>query len=406
MKKIIIFPGDVNGVFFKNEFPYIQENFDEGLIITYPTKKIPNFEHFECVQANGKKISLLLRSKFWKWFLKKEVKEEIKQNFSLSIKGVKKLLYILMYGIFYIDSEKQVKRFYNNLKNGDTLVVYSFWMTRGAYAAVCINEAFNKKTNNVYTRTHRYDLYEERNSLQYLPFRKSILEGCKKIYPISENGKKYIEKKYEKYLYKSLVEVKKLGSFNDNKQKKLLKKNKVVIASCSGIIEIKRLDKIIDLLENLEIDFLWIHLGNGNLENEIRKYAAKKLEREKYKFLGYIENCEILNIYEKYDVDFFINMSDSEGIPVSIMEAISMGIPVIARDVGGIQEIINENTGYLCSNLESEFNQIQRFIGQRIYSPEMYFSLSQKAKSFWQSNYNAENNYNKFFIELAGGGDS
>ena len=32
----------------------------------------------------------------------------------------------------------------------------------------------------------------------------------------------------------------------------------------------------------------------------------------------------------------FINMSDSEGVPVSIMEALSIGIPVIARAVGGI----------------------------------------------------------------------
>lgn len=40
-------------------------------------------------------------------------------------------------------------------------------------------------------------------------------------------------------------------------------------------------------------------------------------------------------------------MSLSEGIPVSIMEAISFGIPIIATNVGGNAEIVNDETGVL-----------------------------------------------------------
>lgn len=47
-------------------------------------------------------------------------------------------------------------------------------------------------------------------------------------------------------------------------------------------------------------------------------------------------------------------MSDSEGIPVSIMEAMSFGIPVIARNVGGMSEIVNEENGLLLENDDAE----------------------------------------------------
>jgi len=44
---------------------------------------------------------------------------------------------------------------------------------------------------------------------------------------------------------------------------------------------------------------------------------------------------DVLNYYASNPVDVFINTSSSEGLPVSIMEAMSFGIPVIATNVGG-----------------------------------------------------------------------
>jgi glycosyltransferase involved in cell wall biosynthesis len=46
-------------------------------------------------------------------------------------------------------------------------------------------------------------------------------------------------------------------------------------------------------------------------------------------------------------VDVFINISMSEGVPVSIMEAQSFGLPVIATDVGGTKEIMTATNGIL-----------------------------------------------------------
>ena len=53
------------------------------------------------------------------------------------------------------------------------------------------------------------------------------------------------------------------------------------------------------------------------------------------KIMGRMKNKDIYSLYEKEKPDLFINLSSSEGIPVSIMEAMSFGIPVISTDVGG-----------------------------------------------------------------------
>ena len=61
---------------------------------------------------------------------------------------------------------------------------------------------------------------------------------------------------------------------------------------------------------------------------------------------GYISNSDVKQLYMMNDFDLFVNMSLSEGIPVSIMEAISFGIPIIATNVGGNAEIVNDETQY------------------------------------------------------------
>ena len=66
--------------------------------------------------------------------------------------------------------------------------------------------------------------------------------------------------------------------------------------------------------------------------------------KEKYKsfsnihFLGEVKNFE--NFY-KYDA--FVLTSDSEGLPMSALEAASVGLPMLLSDVGGCSELIDEH---------------------------------------------------------------
>ena len=60
-------------------------------------------------------------------------------------------------------------------------------------------------------------------------------------------------------------------------------------------------------------------------------------------------------------VDLFCNVSEYEGVPISIMEAMAYGIPCLATHVGGVSEIVNCQTGILIEK-NSSANQIKNYI--------------------------------------------
>lgn len=399
MEKIILFPGTIDSPFFLNEIEYIKKEFEIIKVFTYQGdlkkyEEISKKYNFSYEIILNIKISSLFSFNFIKWLFSKDVLKEIKENFSFNKKGIEKLKYILFYGNFCISSYKKIENLLKNIKN-EKIYFYSFWLSRGAYTiAYYKNQNNNLITIKTISRAHGYDLYENRNELNYLPFRKYVNDNLNEIHFISENGRKYFE---EKYKFNSLNKyfVSRLGTENKLNLRKIIKeKTKICIASCSSIIKVKRLDLIIDVLAKLDIDFYWIHIGTGGLEKQIREYAAKKLKQGNYQFLGNIDNSKILQTYIDYDVDYFVNMSDSEGVPVSIMEAISLGIPVITRNVGGNSEIVNDECGLLLNNITS--NNINEFFDLRLKNIEEYKKLSIKSLKNWEKNYNAKNNYIKF----------
>src|SRR5690606_434106 len=96
-----------------------------------------------------------------------------------------------------------------------------------------------------------------------------------------------------------------------------------------------------------------------------------------------------------------INTSSSEGIPVSMMEAMSLGIPCIGTDVGGVAEIIqDEINGFLMPTdptAEIVSNYLQNYIDLSIEGKRQ-FRLN--AFHTWQEKFNAENNYKDFINKI------
>ena len=82
------------------------------------------------------------------------------------------------------------------------------------------------------------------------------------------------------------------------------------------------------------------------------------------------------------------------------MEAMSFGIPVIATDVVGTREVVNNENGILLVS-----NPSPREVAKKI---DDFISLSQKEKSAkrraafetWQNNYSAKSNYNEFIDQV------
>ena len=148
-----------------------------------------------------------------------------------------------------------------------------------------------------------------------------------------------------------------------------------------------------------EYNIQWIHVGDGVLKEQILQQCKEELKEDSYKFLGNLENEKIIPLYADLDVDFFVNLSDSEGIPVAIMEALSFGVPVIARDVGGIKEIVKSDNGLVLGtieDIEAVQEQVKKFIDIRYTNIELYQKYSYNARKEWEENFSASKNYKLF----------
>ncbi|EIW13625.1 glycosyltransferase, family 1 (GT1) [Lactiplantibacillus pentosus KCA1] len=109
----------------------------------------------------------------------------------------------------------------------------------------------------------------------------------------------------------------------------------------------KRQDLLIRALSYLpeEIPVACNMLGDGPLLQECRNLADRLNVSSRVQFRGVVDNVQ--HYYQQSDVAVLI--SDYEALPISLVEALAQGLPIIASRVGGIDELIHEN-GYLVEN--------------------------------------------------------
>lgn len=127
----------------------------------------------------------------------------------------------------------------------------------------------------------------------------------------------------------------------------------------------------------------------GGLE-DVRRKAAESGVDDLLRFLG--RRSDALAFTAAADV--FVNPSDVEGLPVSILEALALGIPVVATNVGGVGTVVrHEETGILVpprdpsalaagvERLITQREQAQRLAAQGKHLVEREFGLEKMVRS-------------------------
>ena len=119
--------------------------------------------------------------------------------------------------------------------------------------------------------------------------------------------------------------------------------------------------------------------------------------------VDYFENCNDSEVVRGQfsGISLLIVSSSREGFPLVIMEAMEMGIPVIATDVGSIAEhVINDVNGYLGGVDKEEFLRFAiSKVNIIIQDKELYRNLSLKAREHAEQNFDIKN-FNKQYREL------
>lgn len=300
------------------------------------------------------------------------------------------------------NAEKAKEWAINKFKRSKGKVVfYSYWLEFYTFG-LCLY-AIENKDIKIISRVHNYDLYEFRYPFNYIPFRKKVLEYIDKVFPISKNGKEYLNSKYP--LLANKFSFYPLGTFDFGENPGVFEENRLHILSCSLLNKVKRVHIIVQVIhalaaENPNLILEWTHIGGGKLMKKIKGLVkTKNFNNLKVNLKGNQTNRYVLEFYKTNRVDIFINVSSVEGIPVSIMEAQSCGIPVVATAVGGTPEIVNNTNGILLSpnpKIEEVKEAVKKFTNYK-------FQLQKRIKSRenWEKEFNAKKNYTRFYKEIS-----
>ncbi|MCK0163980.1 glycosyltransferase [Marinobacter sp. S6332] len=141
-------------------------------------------------------------------------------------------------------------------------------------------------------------------------------------------------------------------------------------------------------------------LGDGSQRPELEQQAATLNSVSAIEFLGFrSDRLELLSNFS-----LFVMTSSLEGIPRCMMEAMAVGIPVVAYDIPGVDQLVEHGkTGLLAPF--GDKSALAACCKQVLEDPELAANLSQNAREMVNARYSAARmaeEYEALFRELTG----
>lgn len=289
-----------------------------------------------------------------------------------------------------------VERKYGDALRSGSTVLYSYWLATGALAESFLKEKTGCRT---YARAHGTDVYDGQSVYGTIPGQEQAIRGLDRVFVCSRFGMRYLQEKYP--ALKKKISYAHLGTIDYGCAPMERQDDRFTVVSCSRLTPVKRVYKIAEALALVkDSPIRWVHIGDGP-ERERVEAAIKGLpDNIQVELLGNLPHAQVMEYYRKKPADVFVNVSSSEGLPVSIMEAVSFGIPVIATNVGGTGEVVNAACGTL---LPAEFqaeelaDTVKRYL---LMTPEDYRRVREENRCFWEHTFSAARNYKQFYLSL------
>ncbi|MDU4934713.1 MAG: glycosyltransferase family 4 protein [Peptostreptococcaceae bacterium] len=214
--------------------------------------------------------------------------------------------------------------------------------------------------------------------------------ACGKIvYDFYEKNTNYINENNTSIL-SNAIDIKEIDNRSDRDSLDIynqfnIPKDKIILGYVGRLIELKGLIPFIKKVKEHEFDLKdckILLIGNGPQENEIKELIEKLQLNDLFILVGHQED-----VYKFYPIiDIFLLPSKYEGLPMVILEAMSFNKPIVAMNVGSINEVVRSNyNGYLIDpNNYDEF--ILKLIDLK-NSKEQIKYYGENSKAIIESNY-------------------
>jgi glycosyltransferase involved in cell wall biosynthesis len=285
-------------------------------------------------------------------------------------------------------------------------IVYTWWLTGYTYA---IAKSLEGKPDRpkVITRAHGGDLF----AIRGVQFRQAkTISLCDKVFPSTLRGKDELDALRP---HSGKIVVSRLGVSICHKSKMTAEVfdqrygfrnplDTLQVVTISGIDPVKdlaRFSQFLNVISDQHSPVTWHHFGEP--VNQLAEIANQNQlsRRLKIRSFGSVRNSEIHEILRNYSQDgktIMINFSVSEGTALSLVEAVANGVPVVGRNIGGVNEIVNNQTGKLISENPTMPELHQAIVDVLARRTELVNSC----KEYWSKNYDAYRIYSDFYSDL------
>lgn len=403
MNKIIVltsvFPFEVVGEnFFESELEGLSKSFDEVCILAVDCNKTSEIK--KSLPKNCRAFSIERASVYLDFllgavkmpfcpFFYRELREIKRQNKKF-LPALKRLFYC---GSYYLGICSRLPKAIKRLepKKEDNVVILSYWLHYTAEAALKLKELLKREDIKVYSRAHgSADVLNLTCPNRYFPFQQNALNSLNGVFAISNLGRDYL-----RLLSKNPENIDKvyIGAYGHSEAIEH-QREKFTVMSCSNLFPYKRVSIIADAIKILKEkipDIRWVHFGDGFLRKELEEQIAPISQN--VSLMGNQMHEAVLDYLKSGDASVFVSASASEGLPVSVLEALGYSLPVIATDVGATNEaVITGKSGILLSQDITAEELAENIL--RIYNMKNseYVALSKGAYSIWKEVFAREKN--------------
>ena len=195
--------------------------------------------------------------------------------------------------------------------------------------------------------------------------------------------------------FKNKIEIINNGVFIPEENTNIFTNDQINITIVSRLVSHKNIEKIIRAISDLNNPLIYLNIiGDGPELNQLQKISLKSNNKDNIIFHGKLNRDDINHIFLKSDI--YIQASNYEGLPHSLLEAMSYGIPVLCTPVGECKEILgNEDRGYIL-DLPVSKNNIKSKISEIIGEKDIANKKGERGKDFINEKYNLTNSFNLY----------
>ncbi|MCL3789036.1 glycosyltransferase [Actinomyces sp. AC-18-1] len=418
------YPFDVGEEFFEQEISYLAERFAQVWVV--PLRVSVGAAKTRTLPPNVTAVLLPLEDgRIWKQRLVHLAPRLLAGpgRVELSSAGAKPLVRELHYAVDVLHRLDLflTTRLYREHLAGRPFVAYGYWLYHGAGVARMLKAVHDAEVVAV-SRAHAYDVDEADSPGGHLPARRRLVSGLDEIYPISHYAQSFLLP-YRK-ADGAAIEIRHLGvpapagamplppdapgAPVPGDAEPTGRPVPVHIVSCSHLAPYKRVDRLADavgVLARQGRPVRWTHIGERDEQRlaQMRGYADAVAPGAQVELLGYVPNARTRELLATGGYTLLTNTSSGEGVPVSIMEAMAAGLPVVATDVGGTREIVHDGVNGRLVPAQATGEDIARAVAEVADQEERAMARTRAAaRRTWDEEFNAPRQYTALAEHLAG----